>query len=105
MEGDRRVISDTFCRIAKNPKHKDIVILEAQPISERIFNSWHVGFAGKSELAKKLYVKYGTTRRFDPSKMTASSLINFISELVEEEDVIQKLLRTKYSTLSDTSVT
>ncbi|MFK8036137.1 MAG: BLUF domain-containing protein [Hyphomicrobiales bacterium] len=95
MEGDRQVISDTFCRIAQNPKHKNIVILDAQPISERIFKSWHVGFAGKSELAKKLYVKYGTKSQFDPSKMTASALVSFISELVVEEDVIQKLLRKR----------
>lgn len=93
MEGDRQAISDTFFRIAKNPKHKNIVILDFQPISERTFESWHVGFAGKSELAKKLYIKYGTTSRFDPSKMTASALVSFISELVVEEDVIQKLLR------------
>lgn len=93
LEGDRQVISDTFCRITQNPKHKNIVILESRPISERKFETWHVGFAGKSELAKRLYLKYGVTKRFDPSKMTADSLVNFILELVKDEDVINKLMR------------
>lgn len=95
MEGDRQVISDTFCRITQNPKHKGIVILESRPITQRKFSTWHVGFAGKSELAKKLYVKYGTTNKFDPTKMTATALVDFIRELVSEEDVINKLMRNK----------
>lgn len=97
LEGDRQVISDTFCRLSQNPKHKGIVILECKPISERKFSTWHVGFAGKSELAQKLYIKYGTTNMFDPTKMSASAVVDFICELVTEEDVINKLMRSKVS--------
>lgn len=68
LEGDREVISDTFCRITQNPKHRGIVIVESRPISERMFATWHVGFAGKSDLAKRLYLKYGTSNEFDPSR-------------------------------------
>lgn len=97
IEGDRKVITETFCRIAKDPRHEELVLLEVRPIMKRRFDSWNMGFAGKSDVAQKLYVKYGASEEFNPAKMTADSLRGFLEEVIDKDDVLNQVLKKKMS--------
>ena len=35
LEGERNAVSEVICRIANGPRHRRVVLLEAQPASER----------------------------------------------------------------------
>ena len=85
LEGDRKAVTETFCRISQDPRHSDIVMLRAVPISERTFVDWSMAFAGQSEVVESLYNKYSTFNEFNPAKMTADSLERFIEELVSTD--------------------
>ncbi|HEY3287190.1 MAG TPA: BLUF domain-containing protein [Gemmatimonadaceae bacterium] len=52
LEGDREVIHATYDRIARDPRHHGIVKLLDEPIAERSFPEWQMGYfrAAKSEL-------------------------------------------------------
>lgn len=85
LEGDRKAVTATFNRIAKDPRHTDIVILKAAPIDERTFSNWAMTFAGQSDAVDKLYNKYSPQQEFNPAKMTAHSLEGLIEELVAND--------------------
>ncbi|MEP0518693.1 MAG: BLUF domain-containing protein [Hyphomicrobiales bacterium] len=91
IEGDRKAVTETFTSMMSDSRHQDVVILEARPIEKRRFLTWNMGFAGKTEFAKQLYVKYGASEAFDPGKMTADSLLGFIEEIITEEDALGKM--------------
>lgn len=98
LEGDRKAVTETFTSMMADNRHQDVVILEARPIEKRRFLTWNMGFAGKSDFAKQLYVKYGSAETFNPAKMTADSLLGFIEEIITEEDALGKLFGTKPNT-------
>lgn len=47
LEGDRKAVSETFCRIIKDPRHSEHVILDARAISQRRFADWSMCFVGQ----------------------------------------------------------
>ena len=95
LEGDRKAITQTFCRISQDPRHSDVVILEAKPVDERIFLDWSMAFAGHSDVADDLYRRFSTHSSFEPSKMTADALLHFICELVKCEEHLAKTTEAK----------
>jgi len=90
LEGDRKAITETFCRISRDERHSDVVLLEAKPVNERIFLDWSMAFAGHSDVADELYRRFSTHSKFEPSKMSADALLGFICELVKCEEHIAK---------------
>ena len=46
LEGDRAVVMQTFARIYKDRRRKDIVVLSEKQVSERLFDEWSMGYAG-----------------------------------------------------------
>jgi hypothetical protein len=88
LEGDRKSVTQKFCRIAADNRHSDIVILDAQPIESRVFDGWAMAYAGHSADVDRIYLKYSTSIGFAPAKMTATSLCNLVEDLVGTESRI-----------------
>lgn len=81
LEGDRKVVTETFCRIANDPRHTDHVILEARAIAKRRFADWSMCFVGQPA-SEEVHRRYCITNEFLPSKMSAESLLGFMQELI-----------------------
>ena len=86
LEGDRSSVSELFCQIAKDRRHRSIVIMEASVVDQRIFERWSMGLAEKTETAELLNSKYGLSEGFNPSEMSASSFSNYVLEMVSLEN-------------------
>lgn len=86
LEGDRTSVSDVFCRIAKDTRHRSIVIVDASAVDSRMFEYWSMGLAEKSETAEKLNSSFGLEQGFDPTKMTASDFTSYVFQMVRLED-------------------
>ena len=85
LEGDRGAVTSTFCKIANDNRHSDLVIMEAVPVPKRLFANWSMAYAGHSDMIDKLYLKYAITIGLNPSRMTADSLLGLIAELVQAD--------------------
>lgn len=88
LEGDRKSVTKTFCRLVGDDRHSDIVILDAQPVDNRLFDGWAMAYAGHSTEVDRIYLKYSTAIGFAPSKMTASALCNLVADLVKTDSRI-----------------
>jgi hypothetical protein len=86
LEGDRASVSDLFCRIAKDPRHRSVVIVEASAVDKRRFDRWAMGLAEKNETAERLNSKFGFEQGFDPTQISASDFSNYIFEMVSLEN-------------------
>ncbi|MEC9369455.1 MAG: BLUF domain-containing protein [Pseudomonadota bacterium] len=82
LEGDRKAVTEVFCRIARDERHSDLVILEGRPITKRRFADWSMCFAGQP-VAEEVYRRYCVSNQFNPAKMGADSLLGFMEELVD----------------------
>lgn len=90
LEGDRKAVTQTFCRIVQDPRHADPVILEARPITKRRFADWSMCFVGQP-VAEEVHRRYCVSNEFMPAKMTADSLLGFMEELI---DAVPQAVRT-----------
>lgn len=86
LEGEHAAVMQTFSRIYGDPRHKDIVVAMREPISERLFGAWSMGFAGNSDLFKELCAECGQPDGFNPAGMSGSDLLAFILLLVTKEE-------------------
>jgi hypothetical protein len=88
LEGEHAAVMETFARIYKDPRHKDIVVASTAAITERLFGAWFMGFAGNTDLFNALCEEYGQTSGFDPASMSGGDLMAFILALVTQEERI-----------------
>ena len=86
LEGDRSSVSELFCRIAKDQRHRSVVIVEASVVDQRKFERWSMGLAEKTETAELLNSKYGLVDGFNPSAMSASNFLSYVFEMVSLEN-------------------
>jgi hypothetical protein len=77
-----------FADIESDKRHKDIVIVAREPVGERLFGAWSMGYAGNTELFRKLCARFGHTGGFDPNRMSGPNLSALVLALVTQEENI-----------------
>ncbi len=64
LEGETESVVETFSRICADPRHYDIVELIREPVRERHFSQWSMGFQHLSEADLRAYPKYAPFFRY-----------------------------------------
>lgn len=80
LEGGRKAISDTYHRIARDPRHFDIELVSCELIDRRVFNDWKMAYVSDTQPNRDLIRKYSGTDQLKPREMSAASLLNVILE-------------------------
>lgn len=44
LEGEESAVDETYARVDKDPRHSDVYLLVREPISQRDFAQWRMGF-------------------------------------------------------------
>jgi hypothetical protein len=86
LEGESTAVTRTFVRIAADPRHADVTLVEVKPVDERLFGRWSMGYAGETPLFDALCARYCGAAGFDPTRMSADNLVMLILELVMNEE-------------------
>jgi len=81
LEGERDAVSEVFCRIAKDTRHRHVVLLEAQSVPERHFAAWSMGFAAADARGRELFLRFGSAADFDPHRMNSTSALGLMRAL------------------------
>lgn len=81
LEGRREAVSEAFCRIAPDPRHRRVVLLDVLPVDERLFDNWAMGFAAIDARGREIFLRFGGSDRFDPHAMTAASALGLLRAL------------------------
>lgn len=81
LEGGRQAISDLYGRLAQDPRHQRILLLQAEPIGQRSFVGWSMGFVAADALGRTKMLRHGSSSQFNPFQMTASAALALLTEL------------------------
>ncbi len=81
IEGGREQLSKLYSALVRDPRHHRLVILGMEPVDEREFSSWQMGFAAAHAGHRSLFMKHGTSSRFEPNRMTAQAALALVKEL------------------------
>ena len=78
LEGHRAALSELFGRIATDPRHRRIELLEVTPVHERRFARWSMGFAAADAAHGELFLRFGGAPEFNPHAMSAAGALGLL---------------------------
>jgi hypothetical protein len=81
LEGEGERLSELFCRIAADPRHRRVLVLEACAVDERVFADWSMGFAAADAAGTAQFLRFGGRAGFDPHALSAASALGLLRTL------------------------
>jgi hypothetical protein len=88
IEGGRMAISDLYGHILRDPRHKDVVLLHYEEISERRFGGWTMGQVNMAKVNASLLLKYAEKPELDPYSVSGAVSLALLEELMATASII-----------------
>ena len=88
IEGGRNQVNALYSHIVKDPRHKDVVILDYQEIKERRFGGWTMGHVRLDKLNPSIVLKYSETPVLDPYSVSGQVSFALLEELMATASII-----------------
>jgi hypothetical protein len=88
IEGGRAAVSDLYAHIQKDPRHKDVVLLHYQEISERRYSGWTMGQVDVTRVNTGILLKYSERAELDPYNVSGSVSMALLEELMATASII-----------------
>jgi Sensors of blue-light using FAD len=88
IEGGRMAVSELYGHIQKDPRHKDVVLLHYQEISERRFGGWTMGQVNMSKINTSILLKYAEKPELDPYSVSGHVSLALLEELMATASII-----------------
>ena len=84
IEGSRGALSQLYSNLVCDPRHSRLQLLTFGPIDNRAFSDWTMGFAAADASRRQLYMRHGSSSRFDPYQLTANGALALLKEMSAE---------------------
>lgn len=88
IEGGRMAVSELYGHIQKDPRHKDVVLLYYEEISERHFGGWTMGQVNMSKINASILLKYAEKPELDPYSVSGSVSLALLEELMATASIV-----------------
>ncbi len=88
LEGGRNQVSELYGHIQKDVRHKDVVLLHYEEISERRFGGWTMGQVNMAKLNTSILLKYSETPVLDPYSVSGKVSLALLEELMATASII-----------------
>jgi hypothetical protein len=88
IEGGRMAVSDLYGHIQKDPRHKDVVLLHYEEISERRFGGWTMGQVNMSRINVSILLKYAERPELDPYSVSGKVSLALLEELMATASIM-----------------
>jgi hypothetical protein len=86
LEGPLDKIEAAFERIQQDERHGEVSLLALDPITDRTFPNWAMGFVGASALDAERFVAIGSSSGFDLSRLNGDQIHTLLRDLAIEEE-------------------
>lgn len=88
LEGGRMAVSELYGHIQKDARHKDVVLLSYEEISERRFGGWTMGQVNVAKLNNSILLKYSEKPELDPYAVSGHMSLALLEELMATASII-----------------
>ena len=88
IEGGRMPISELYGHIQRDSRHKDVVLLHYEEISERRFAGWTMGEVNMSRINASILLKYAEKPELDPYSVSGRVSQALLEELMATASII-----------------
>ena len=82
IEGGRNQVNALYGQIVSDKRHKDVVLLNYEEITERRFGGWTMGHVNLSKLNTSVVLKYSELPLLDPYAVSGQVSLALLEELM-----------------------
>jgi len=88
IEGVRMPVNELYGHIVRDNRHKDVVLLDYQEITERRFGGWTMGQVNLAKLNTSIVLKYSEKPELDPYSVSGAVSLALLEELMQTASII-----------------
>ncbi|GMU44898.1 MAG: BLUF domain-containing protein [Xanthomonadales bacterium] len=88
LEGGRDAVNALYHRIARDPRHREAVILHYEEVAERRFAAWTMGQVNLARVNASLLLKYSERAALDPYAVSGKVSMSLLEELVATASIL-----------------
>ena len=88
IEGGRQTISDLYGTIQRDARHKDVVLLHYEEITERRFGGWTMGLVDLGRVNSGTLLKYSERAELNPYLVSGRMSLALIEELADTASIV-----------------
>jgi Sensors of blue-light using FAD len=88
LEGGREEVSKLYNQIVVDTRHKDVVLLVYEEITERRFEGWSMGQVNLETINPAMMLKYSATATLNPYANSGQATMALLNELVATGAII-----------------
>lgn len=88
IEGGRSPVSDLYGHIQRDKRHKEVVLLHYEEITERRFGGWTMGQVNMSKINSSILLKYAEKPELDPYSVSGKMSLALLEELMATASII-----------------
>jgi hypothetical protein len=88
IEGGRKQVNELYSHIIHDKRHKDVVLLHYEEITERRFGGWTMGKVNLSKLNTSIVLKYSEQPELDPYSVSGAVSLALLEELMLTASII-----------------
>lgn|GEM_PF-5759791 len=83
LEGERENVCAVYERICRDPRHRDLLLLDFREIAERTFSGWSMSYVSATEETFQRLTKYSANGEFNPRAMSGEGVTRATVSLTE----------------------
>lgn len=88
IEGGRKPVNELYGHIVRDQRHKDVVLLDYEEITERRFGGWTMGQVNLTKLNTSIVLKYSEKPELDPYSVSGAVSLALLEELMLTASII-----------------
>jgi len=90
LEGGREVVNQLYNAICRDPRHRDIVLLKYEEITERRFAAWTMGQVNLCRVNPSTLLKYSERPVLDPYAGSGDVTMALLEELIATASIVTR---------------
>jgi hypothetical protein len=90
LEGGRDVVNQLYTAIGRDPRHRDVVLLKYEEITERRFGGWTMGQVNLCRVNPSILLKYSARPVLDPYAMCGVVSMALLEELIATASIASR---------------
>ena len=84
LEGPRDAVNALYASIVRDPRHKDVLLLEYCDVASRGFGEWSMAFLPTQDLDRQAIAQYTGGGKLNPYALNAKQAHDFLAGIVEQ---------------------
>jgi hypothetical protein len=88
LEGSREAVNTLYGNIVRDPRHRDVTLIDYAEITERRFASWRMGSVNLNRVNLGSILRFSESSVLDPFSMSGKAVLSLLEELTSTAAIV-----------------